>query len=326
MSLTFTDFDLAPDPGQIELIYRNGLRGALSDPAADQQLLATTETFYGAFPKSEGIGAGRLSAPYKAVLVLDKEFGSCEAQTTGDCVSHATRNAGMVDYCVDALFGETQYLGRFATENIYGGRGHGGQGASCSRLAEYISADGPSGFLVRQKYSAPSGDAVDLSVYRASIGAGWGRQGTPAWLNEIASANRADRVLRVTTLDEARDAIACGFGLSRCGWWGYQSRRNADGVCEVSGRWSHAMCVHGFDDSESAHKYRDGLACYQQSWGDWGTGPKRADQPNGSFWVPGYRLKAEIDAGGVYVIASIRGFDRDAALDLAEEVRNLSDS
>ena len=324
MSLTFEDFNFEPEPYQLELLYANGFQGVLRDPAADEALYASAPSFYAEFPAAVGIGDGKLSAPYRAVLAQEPEFGRYERQVTGDCVGHASRNAGMIDYCVDALFGETTYEGRFATENIYGWRGHGGQGASCSRLALYVSPEGPGGFLTRKSYTSDQG-SVDLTTYDGMLGHRWGQKGTPAWLNAIAAENKALRVFQCGSLAEARDAIACGFGLSRCGWRGYSNKRNDDGVSPVSGKWAHAMCVCGVDDTPAIKaKYPKGIYLICNSWGAWNSGPKRAEQPDGSFWVNGRVFEFEIADGGVFVIASVRGFSAEAVLDLAKNVEELS--
>src|SRR5690606_33469799 len=157
----FDIYDHSPiEPAKLEEIYSQGFKGTVYDEAEHAFTQQAAADFYAAFPEAKGTGKGKLSLPYKAVLALEPEFGRYEAQTTGDCVSHSTRNAGMIDYCCDAYFGETSYQGRFATEPIYGYRGHGGQGASCDRLARYVSQEGPGGFLVRKEYEG-SGGSVD---------------------------------------------------------------------------------------------------------------------------------------------------------------------
>src|SRR3972149_5553967 len=85
MSLTFEDFDFEPEPHQLELLYANGFQGGLRDPAADEALYASAPSFYAEFPGAVGIGEGKLSAPYSAVLAQDPEFGRYERQVTGDC-------------------------------------------------------------------------------------------------------------------------------------------------------------------------------------------------------------------------------------------------
>ena len=195
--------------------YSNGFKGTYHDRAAYAALRSSVPRFHAAFPEAKGSGKGRVSLPFKAAVSFDSTFGEDESQTTGDCVSHSTRNAGTMDYCIDALFGETKYRGRFATENIYGYRGHGGQGASCSRLASYVSQNGPGGFLVRQKYGEGR-NSVDLSRYNGNTGHNWGSSGTPSWLNKIAETNKALRVFSAKSMDDVIDALACGFGISMC--------------------------------------------------------------------------------------------------------------
>lgn len=308
--------ELPADPDKLVEAYDTGLAGVVADPRYNVRAQALP-TFYQAFPRMAQAGKGKVSAPYKIVLTFDQDFGRWEAQTTGDCVSHSTRNAGMLDYCVDAYFGETTYEGRFATENIYGYRGHGGQGASCHRLSTYVSQDGPGGFLVRRSYE-DGRNSVDLSNYNSRIGHNWGRSGTPEWLNKIAASNKALRVFRIRTLNEARDAIAAGFGLSRCGWWGYSRTRNKDGVSDVSGRWAHAMAIIGCNDTDWAHSHYDGpLYLVQNSWGEWNSGPKVHEQPDGSFWIRSRYMKAEIENGGVFAIASVRGYNRELVYDIS---------
>lgn len=251
----------------------------------------------------------------------------CNGFAVNNCVSHSTRNAGMIDYCIDALFGETEFKGRLATENIYGWRGHGGQGASCSRLATYVSQEGPGGFLVRKAYENESGsDSVDLSRYNGSIGHNWGRRGTPDWLNKIAEQNKALRVFSIKSMEEALDAIAMGFGISMCSGYGFSSSRNEDGLCERRGGWSHAMAWIGSDDTDYAHqKYNGTLFLVQNSWGKWNNGPKRHEQPDGSFYIRPEIAESMIKGGGGWVIASVRGYNRELVYDTACRVQELGD-
>lgn len=323
----FIDYNMAPTPEQLNEIYSSGFRGVRHDRASYYALRKTVPRFYDAFPESRGAGKGRVSSPFKAALALDPEFGVYEAQTTGDCVSHSTRNAGMIDYCIDALFGETEFKGRLATENIYGWRGHGGQGASCSRLATYVSQEGPGGFLVRKAYENESGsDSVDLSRYNGSIGHNWGRRGTPDWLNKIAEQNKSLRVFSIKSMEEALDAIAMGFGISMCSGYGFSSSRNEDGLCERRGGWSHAMAWIGSDDTDYAHqKYNGTLFLVQNSWGKWNNGPKRHEQPDGSFYIRPEIAESMIKGGGGWVIASVRGYNRELVYDTACRVQELGD-
>jgi hypothetical protein len=318
------DYDMAPSPEQLLEIYSNGFKGVRKDPSSYYSLRTSSIRFYDAFPEAKGAGKGRLSLPFKAAVALDEGFGSTESQTTGDCVSHGARNGGAIDYSIDALFGETEYQGRFATENIYGWRGHGGQGASCARLSKYVSQQGPGGFLTRKKYSSGS-KSVDLSVYNSSIGHNWGRSGTPSWLNEIAAQNKALRVFSVKSLEEVIDALAMGFGINMCSGYGFSNKRNEDGLSEQRGSWAHAMAWVGVDDTDYAHQQYNGpVILIQNSWGKFNSGPKRHEQPDGSFFIRPSVADKMVRGGGGWVIASVRGYNRELVYDMQKKVAELS--
>lgn len=318
MRLTFEDYDFNPEPEQIKQIYDSGFRGVVPDRLEYAYMRGAAPRF-----TLEG-NRGSLYLPYKAILSLDSGFGSTENQTTGDCVSHSTRNAGSIDYGVDALFGETSFEGRLATENIYGYRGHGGQGADCARLARYTSQDGPGGFLPRKAYS-DGANSVDLSNYNSSIGHNWGRPGTPDWLNKIASENKALRVFSLKSVEEAVHALSLGFGITMCSGYGFSSTRNQDGLCEQRGSWAHAMAWVGVDDTDYAHQnYGGPLFLVQNSWGKWNSGPRKHDQPEGSFFIRPQVAENMIRRGGGWVVASVRGYNRELVYSMADKIAELS--
>jgi hypothetical protein len=311
------DFDLIGevDAERIPGLYETGqLSGVYCDPQEISDFVAelSSPIFGIAAPELMGTGEGRVSTPYRAIMKYDPDFGRYEPQTTGDCVSHATRNAGMMDYGVDIAAGVTAWRGRFATENIYGARGHGGQGASCARLAKYVHQQhGWGGFLVRKEYCNDRGDCVDLSKYNSRLGHNWGRRGTPDWLNNFAKGCPAVTVSFVGTIEEARDAIANGYGISVCSGYGFSSRRDSNGVSNPRGRWAHAMAWIGCDDSDWAHqKFGGPIFLVQNSWGAWNSGPKRHDQPDGSFWIKPGVARNMLSARGSWVISSVVGFKR----------------
>lgn len=290
--------------------YAKGLIGAFAEPDIMRRLLAKSKTplFGVAAYELADTGKGRLSIPYQFIRRFDPKYGEDENQTTGDCVSMATRNAGSIDYGCDCALAGKEYRGRFATENIYGSRGHGGQGASCSRLADYVCNKG--GFLIRKKYTSDDGKySVDLSVYNSRIGSNWGRSGTPTWLNTIANQNNAETIALITTLEEARDALGNGYGISACSGYGFSSKRDDNGVSEPRGSWSHAMAWIGFDDTDWAYQnYKGPLVLIQNSWGTWNSGGKRHDQPNGSFWVRGVVAQKILNNRGAFAISNVKGF------------------
>lgn len=312
MSKTFDFVEM--DPEEICSIYSSGFKGSIGSKQQSLLAAAASDDFYSVYPQAKDAGRRRLLLPYIYALAFDPGFGRDESQTTGDCVSMSTRWAGMINYTSDAYLGLTTYEGRFATENIYGWRGHRGQGAHCGRLATYVSTSGPGGFLVRKNY----GNGVDLSRYTSSIGHNWGGPGTPTWLNTIAASNKAMRVYQCTSMNMAIDALAFGFGLSVCSGYGFNNVRNQHGLCEVKGGWNHAMSWVGCDATDWAYdNYGGPIPLVQNSWGPWNRGPKRFDQPDGSFFIRPAIAEAMIRGGGAYIIGSVRGYDR--ILDYGQE-------
>ena len=80
-------------PDQLYNEYRKGFNGCLWEQHVYDELMETSKYAYfkdGA-RKIKNSGKGKLSTPFMSVLKFDKN-AYIERQTTGDCVSHATRN------------------------------------------------------------------------------------------------------------------------------------------------------------------------------------------------------------------------------------------
>ena len=196
-------------PRSILKTYRLGFQGSLCDPEDVDRLLGELpHPLFGAAAWSlEESGSGKLSLPFKSLLKYDPGFGPSERQATGDCVSHATRNAIDITRSVEIDKGEAEeFITRGATEAIYGSRGHAGQGMHCSRAARFVHDQG--GILLRKKYPTLF---LDFSIYDSEIGTKWGRRGVPDNVKQEAQKHQVETVSLVTTVEEARDAI---FNLS----------------------------------------------------------------------------------------------------------------
>ncbi len=91
------------NPEELLEAYENGLLGAECDPEDVRKLLGELPMpmFGAAAYELEESGKGKLSLPFKSLLKFDPNFGPSERQTTGDCVSHAIRNAIDVTRAVD---------------------------------------------------------------------------------------------------------------------------------------------------------------------------------------------------------------------------------
>jgi len=307
--LTFEDFwsvGLAPEPHEIQRIYESGFVGSTCLPP---DLVFETKDFYTAFPFAKGIGSGKICNPWRAASALDPGWvgDPDESQQLGGCVGQGVTNAGTIDYSVDALYGETTFEGRLAPEANYRSRGYNSQGANCQQLAEWITRDGPGGLLPRKKYTSPDGsETVDLTRYNPSW-ATRGSSGVPRWLAEIAAKCKAS-VYRCSSPEAVRDAIAIGFGVLACGGEGYSSTRNEDGVAAQRGSWAHAKLISGYDGSgEMVRKYGGlGLFLWMHDWGPWNSGPKRHEQPDGSWWT----VTRCVEINACWAIGQVTGFNR----------------
>ena len=311
--------------------YEQGFQGAIKDPEADEMFDAMSEykTFSDAadaFGLADS-GKGKLSLPFLSTMKYYPLAFPGPAQTTGDCVSRATATGTTVTIFVEVdlgipdeetgkvegppeLFHKDGNQGVIATEPIYGDRGHGGQGASCSKLAATVVRDG---VLVRINYSDLG---LDLSNYKASIGASWGGRGVPA--NVIAEGRKhlIRHSTRIKTLEEARDALANGYGLSCCSGLGFSSTRNEDGVSPRKGSWSHGMGWSAVDDRDWAHKkYGGPLFLIQNSWAKWNSGPRTVygtnfQIPEGAFWVTYKDALSILNSDGSFAFSSANGWPR----------------
>lgn len=289
-------------PKDLLKAYKDGFVGSWCDPEDTDKLLGELPhpLFGAAAFNLHDSGKGKLALLFKSVQKFDPTFGPSEAQVVGDCVSHSTRNAVDVTRCHEIIGGQREeFIAKGATEAIYGSRGHGGEGMSCSVAARFVNKTG--GILLRKNYGN-----IDLSTYNGRLGAGWGSRGTPLELVEEAKKHQVKTISLINTIEQARDAIANGYAISVCSMAGFSSRRDQYGIAKRSGSWAHAMAWVGMDDTREI--YNETLFLVQNSWGIWNGGPKRHDQPEGSFWIR-ERDAAEMLAGnGSWVFSDVDGF------------------
>lgn len=286
-------------PQDILRAYNDGFKGCLFSREHTEYLLSTLKYpyFKDASRRIRGSGAGKLCLPFKSVYKVSKEEPYLEAQTTGDCVSHGTRNAIDVSRAVeiDIKFESESFMALGATEGIYGSRGHGGQGMSCSGAAEWVNSEG--GILLRKKYSF-----VDLSKYNASIGTAWGSRGVPKEVSQEAAKHQVKTISLVKNVEEVRDALANGYGVAICSGQGFSSTRDSKGYAKASGSWSHCLSAIGCNE--------DGDIIINNSWGpNWISGPKpEYGFPDGAFLAKADVVDRMVKSDGSYAFSNVDGF------------------
>lgn len=288
-------------PRDLLKAYKDGFVGSWCDPEDVDKLLGELPhpLFGAAAFNLYGTGNGKLALLFKSILPFDPTFGSHENQLQGDCVSHSTRNAVDVTRCHEIVGGQREdFVARGATEAIYGARGHSGEGMSCSVAARFVHQTG--GILVRKKYGE-----YDLSKYTA-IGGKWGSRGVPEELVKEAKKHQVKTISLINTVQQAKDAIANGYSISVCSMSGFSSKRDQYGIAKRSGSWAHAMAWVGMDDTREV--YNETLFLVQNSWGIWNGGPKRHEQPDGSFWIRETDAAEMLSGNGSWVFSDVDGF------------------
>lgn len=289
-------------PDQLYNEYRKGFSGCLWEPHVYDQLIEKSK--YAFFKDGAKViknsGKGKLSLPYKSVLHFDKH-AYIERQTTGDCVSHATRNACDLSRAVeiDIKKDKESWIARGATEAIYGARGHGGQGMSCARAADFVSNVG--GILVRKNYPG----IEDFSKYNGNLGAKWGSRGLPDKVIDKADDHQIRTVSLIRTVEEARDALANGYGIAVCSGYGFSNKRDKNGFARKSGSWAHAMAWIACDDTNGEPAF-----LVQNSWGKWNDGghPEWGPIPDGSFLIHADDAAGMLSGNGSYAFSDFDGF------------------
>lgn len=204
----------------------------------------------------------------------------------GDCVGQSTALACDLLAAADINMRHEpeKWVAKASVEAAYGGskmvggilgRGDGSQG---EYAAKYVNQYG---VLHRLKYPT-----ADLTGYDARRSDRFGRVGVSDALLEIASEHPIATYTNIKTWKEARDAVFNGQPVIICSTYAFTSRRDADGFLEqYTGRrrktWFHCMTLAGYDE-----EYHRPGGLIQNSWGpDWVSGPKRHEQPEGSFWA-----------------------------------------
>jgi hypothetical protein len=230
-------------------------------------------------------GKGKTVLLYQANRkVFGRDF--CHQQTIGDCVSHGWSLLIDTLKCVQIAQGlREKFTGETATEVMYAGSrveiGHGqagnGDGAVGAWAAQFATQYGT---LVRGKYGA-----VDLTTYDGNRARAWGRPGAgvPDDLEPRLREHPLKTASMVLSYAEARDAIANGYPVAVCSRLGFVAQRDRDGFAVVDPQhpWGHCTCLIGADDAYG----RPGLLDMNSWPPNWIDGPKRHDQPDGSFWI-----------------------------------------
>jgi hypothetical protein len=285
------------------------LGGWIDDPAKVEEVMTSLPfpVFSDVWGSTKGSGKGKKVLLYEYIRKASGGSFPTRKQTVGDCVSqgaaYAVDAVKAVDIVINGDFEE--WVAETATEDIYGGCrvqiGNGrlkGDGAVGAWAAKYVNEYGA---LPRGKYGN-----VDLTTYSGNRARDWGKRGkgVPKSLIPIAKQHPILTVSRVDSYEQVRDLICNGYAVTIASNQGFDSRRDKEGFAKPKGNWAHQMSILGVDDE---HK-RPGVLV-QNSWGRWNGGPKRHDQPDGSFWVDAEEIeKTVLKKGDSWAFSGYEGF------------------
>jgi hypothetical protein len=253
-------------------------------------------------------GRGKKRLLYEAVQNLLGTF-LVQVQTIGDCTSFMFAHLCNTLKAIQAITTEMEEFTLehlTSTEDVYAGSriqiGNGacgyGDGSVGAWIAKYVSTYGT---LCRKKY-----ENIDLSIYDGNKARTWGQpgHGTPSILLPYAKEHTVKTVSQVGSYEEARDLLYNGHLIGVCSQQGFSDTRDKDGFATPQGDWSHAMAVLAIDD-----EYRRPGVLIQNSWPiNWITGPKRYNQPDGSFWCDADIFNAMVKMNDTFAYSAFEGF------------------
>ena len=289
--------------------FLGGNDGWIDDPAAVEAVMNDLPfpVFSDIWTPIKDSGKGKRVLLYDFIRKASNGEYPKRKQTIGDCVAHGAAYAVDAVKSVDIILKNEfeEWVEETATEDIYAGsrvqigggriRGDGSIGAWAARYVNEYGA------LPRGKYGN-----VDLTTYSGSKARSWGRggAGVPKSLIPTAKKHPIQTVSQVTTYEEVRDLIANGYAVTIASMQGFSSKRDSEGFAKPQGSWAHQMSILAVDD-----EYKRPGVLVQNSWGTWNSGPKRHDQPNGSFWVDAEEIERRIlKKGDSWAFSGYEGF------------------
>lgn len=290
-------------------VYPHRMRGWIDDPWAVDDIMNDLPypVFQDAWTPIKGTGRKKCVLLYDLIRKVNNGKFPMRKQTVGDCVAQGAAYAVDAVKAVDIIINKDleRWVAETATEDIYAGSriiiGKGrilGDGSIGAWAARYVNEYGA---LPRGKYGN-----IDLTKYSGSKARSWGRRGAGPPQSIVAKAKKHPilTVSQVKTYEQVRDLIANGYAVTIASNQGFSSKRDSEGFAKPHGSWAHQMSILGVDD-----KYKRPGVLVQNSWGAWNSGPKRNNQPTGSFWVDAEEIERRVlSRGDSWAFSGYEGF------------------
>jgi hypothetical protein len=289
------------------------------DPKAVEEYVSKSENpiFRYCSDQIKGAGENTVVLLYRYLQLLCGGDYPTLHQAIGDCVSFAAAaavdNLRAIQIVKQGL--REAFTALTATEPIYGGsrfeiggRNRGpafrGDGSNGVWAVEYLKKYG---ILLRQMYEA-GGTEYDFSTYSGTKARQYGAKGVPDALESIAREHPILTASLCQSWEEVRDAIAAGYPVIVCSnvgfgpTWG--NKRDAEGFLRPRNSWAHAMLLIAID---TAYR-RPGALCVNSWSKNWVSGPKRHEQPDGSFWIDAEVVDRMARQNDTSALSQARGF------------------
>lgn len=283
--------------------------GWVADPDASDAFAGTLE-----FPSFAETPAGHTDDLPKSVYLWSayhKIYGRAPPPqnqgSVGSCVSFGTSRAIERTLAVQiALQGRGEEFHPLVEEVSYAGSrvevGGGrirGDGSIGAWAAEFSRKWG----VVRRGVHG----SYDLTTYSPERARSWGRSGVPDDLEPIARQHPVKDVTRVNSWDEAKRALASGYGIAICSDVGFAGmRRDSRGILNASGSWAHCMALDGYHIEANGAEWGH----IENSWGaDAHSGPVGWGDPNtAGFWTSSKTIDRMLAQKDSWAFADVKGF------------------
>lgn len=285
--------------------------GWIDDPVAREKFITTQKHPFLSQQNNEikRTGEGQIVLLYKLFEQVTSKPLVSHVQGIGDCTSHAFGLGIDVLTAIRILMHNKpeRWITKCATEILYAGsrvevgeskvRGDGTTGVW---MAEFVR---DWGVLLRQKYL----DKYDYTTYNSETARMLGETGVPDDLESLCRLHPVKTCAIVQSWEECRDAIANGYTVAMSSSLGFNKTRDKDGFLRRTRRpWYHSMVILGTDD-----EFKRPGALVQNSWPvSWVSGPKRHEQPEGSFWVDASTIDRAMKQGDSIALSGYVGYKR----------------
>ena len=276
-----------PDPAEVDRIAGMQPYPTFSDTPASRVARIPNEVFLWKF--------------YEANAA--KPWPSRNQGGVGSCVSFGTAAAIEATMSAEIFNGDIEEQRDLCQEVIYGGSrveiggGRvGGDGSIGAWAAEFVRIYGVIDRGIYGKY--------DLTKYDERRCREWGNRGVPDDLEPEVKKHPIQTVTMVRTWEDAKAALAQGYGIAICSGQGFTMQRDADGFARASGSWAHCMALLGYQQG----KREGGWIC--NSWGPSAhTGPGGAgDPPPCGFWADAATINRMLGEKDSWAFSAVQGF------------------